>query len=154
MGTAWLLRARAARHRSCVRPPASCAVRHEGDLTWIAARPEWSPPFEYVELESPAEVDALAEAPDGLGWAYCWAWADECGGADPGALVRAGGGHRRGRGHRLGRAGALRAGLDAPIEVRQGRGSDLSARPLADGLAEVGGRVVLDEVRDYIVESR
>ncbi len=35
------------------------------------------------------------------------------------------------------------------IEIRQGRGSVLHARPVGDGRAEVAGRVVLDEVRPY-----
>jgi predicted PhzF superfamily epimerase YddE/YHI9 len=39
--------------------------------------------------------------------------------------------------------------LGRPIEIRQGRGSVLYARPLAPARAEVGGRVVIDEVRDY-----
>jgi hypothetical protein len=38
--------------------------------------------------------------------------------------------------------------LGRPIEIRQGRGSVIEARPLGDGRAEIGGRVVLDEVRD------
>lgn len=49
---------------------------------------------------------------------------------------------------------ALCGRLRRPIEVRQGRGSDLFTRPLDAGLVEVGGRVVLDETRDYSVESR
>ena len=36
----------------------------------------------------------------------------------------------------------------ASCEIRQGEGSLLDARPLGDGWAEVGGRVVLDEVRE------
>jgi hypothetical protein len=39
--------------------------------------------------------------------------------------------------------------IGRPITIRQGRGSVIAARPLADGAVEVGGRVVLDEVRDY-----
>jgi hypothetical protein len=33
--------------------------------------------------------------------------------------------------------------------IRQGEGSLLRARSLGDGWAEVGGRVVLDELRDH-----
>jgi len=47
----------------------------------------------------------------------------------------------------------LAAAVGRPIEIRQGRGSVLYARPLASGLAEVGGRVELEEVRSYRVEG-
>ena len=44
----------------------------------------------------------------------------------------------------------LAAQLGTPIQIRQGptAGSLIYARPLEDGRAEVGGAVVLDEVRD------
>jgi predicted PhzF superfamily epimerase YddE/YHI9 len=148
VGTAWLL-AREGAPVESLRPSAGeVAVRYEDDLTWVAARPEWSPPFEYAELSSPAEVDALEGVPDGMDLAYCWAWEDEEAGR-----VRA-------RSF-VGSAGipedeatgsaalALGARLGRPIEVRQGEGSQLFARPLGDGLAEVGGRTVVDETRDY-----
>ena len=38
----------------------------------------------------------------------------------------------------------LTAELGRPIEIRQGAGAVLHARPVDDGRAEVGGRVVLD----------
>ncbi len=43
----------------------------------------------------------------------------------------------------------LCAQLARPIRIRQGRGSIIHARPLADGRIEIGGLVELDEVRDY-----
>ena len=43
--------------------------------------------------------------------------------------------------------------LDREIEVHQGQGSVLYARALGDGRAEVGGRVVEDEVRAYRVPT-
>jgi hypothetical protein len=43
----------------------------------------------------------------------------------------------------------LCAQLERAIDVRQGRGSRILARPLDDGYVEVGGVAVLDEVRDY-----
>jgi predicted PhzF superfamily epimerase YddE/YHI9 len=80
VGTAWLL----AREESVVevlRPPAGeVAVRRgaEGERTFVAARAEWSPPWELIELGSPAEVDALDGPPGGReDEIYLWAWADE-----------------------------------------------------------------------------
>jgi predicted PhzF superfamily epimerase YddE/YHI9 len=43
----------------------------------------------------------------------------------------------------------LTAKLGRPVEIRQGRGSIIHARPAGDGRVEISGRVVLDEVRDY-----
>lgn len=123
-------------------------MRHEGELVWVAARAEWSPPFDFIELPSAAAVDALGASPHGDPAAYCWAWIDEGAG-----LIRA-----RGFAPEEGvpedeatgsAALALCARLGREIEVRQGVGSVLHARPLADGWAEVGGCVALDEVRDF-----
>ena len=153
VGTAWLLH-QSGHDAGSLRPPAGeVRVRHEHELTWIAGRPQWAPPFDYVELGSPEEVDALAEAPEGLGWAYCWAWADEGAG-----VVRA-----RSFVREAGIAEDEATGVAAlvlcsrigrSITVRQGRGSEIAAHPLPDDFAEVGGRVVLDEVRAYSIESR
>ena len=114
---------------------------------------EWSPPFEYVELSSVAEVDALAGAPDGLPLAYCWAWEDEeAGRVRARSFVPDAGIHED---EATGSAAlALSSRIGKAIEVRQGRGSILRARPTSDGRAEVGGHVLADEVRDYTVESR
>ena len=43
----------------------------------------------------------------------------------------------------------LTARLGRELEIRQGAGSRILARPLDDGMVEIGGRVVLDEVRAY-----
>ena len=148
VGSAWLLH----EHGypvSTLRPPAGeVRVRREGQNTWIAARPEWAPPFEYRQLASASRVDSLIEAPDGLGAAYVWAWEDE------------GEGRIRARSfvpevgvpedEATGSAAlALAAQLGRAIQVRQGRGSEIFARPVDSGYAEVGGRVILDEIRTY-----
>ena len=39
--------------------------------------------------------------------------------------------------------------LDRPIDILQGRGSRLLARPVGDGWVELSGRSVLDDERDY-----
>jgi predicted PhzF superfamily epimerase YddE/YHI9 len=147
VGTAWLLREERSAVPALRMPAGEVAVRYEPHLTWIAARPEWAPPFAYVQSASPAEVDALGPSSD---LRYCWAWEDEAAGRirarsfvpDAGiAEDEATGSAALALGHRLGRA----------IQIRQGRGSDLYARPLDGGLAEVGGRVVLDDVREHRV---
>ena len=149
VGTAWLL----AKERGPVdflRPPAGeVAVRADGGITTVSARVDWSPPWELIEVESAAAVDALDGPPDGReDEIYVWAWLDE------------------GRGEVRSRCWSLADGvgedeatgsaalmltdaLDRELAIKQGRGSRLDARPLGEGRAEVGGRVVLDQCRDF-----
>jgi len=152
VGTAWLLR-QTDGEIAVLRPPAGeLRIRYGAELVWIAARPEWSPPFEYPQLGLAGEVDALDAAP-GEGWVYAWAWEDE----DAGQIrarsfpAEAGIAEDEATGSA---ALALCAQLERPIQVRQGRGSEIFARPSDDGYVEVGGRVVLDEVRAYPTVER
>lgn len=148
VGTAWLL-AREGTVVEALRIPAGTVpVRRDGELTWIAARPEWASAFRLERLGSAAEVDALDPASFEGDGAYCWAWQDEARG-----LVRSRAffpGFGIVEDEATGAAAvALCGGLGRPLEIRQGRGSRLSARPREDGMVEVGGRCVLDEVREY-----
>jgi predicted PhzF superfamily epimerase YddE/YHI9 len=150
VGTAWLL-AREGSPPSVLRPPAGeVEVRTEGELTFVAARAEWSPRWQLQALESPAAVQALAGPPAGIELAYCWAWEDE-----PGGVVRArcwsmedGIGEDEATGSA---AIMLSEALGRDLRIHQGRGSVLEARFLGEGRAEVGGRVVLDEAREFAV---
>ena len=148
VGTAWLLREQG-HEVTALRPPAGeCAVGFDGELVSISANPEWGPPFEFVQLGSPAAVDALDGGPDGYGEVGVWAWINE-----PAGLVRArvfvpeaGVDEDEATGSAALRLCAL---VGREIEIRQGRGSVLHARPVSEGEAQVAGRVVLDEVRPY-----
>ncbi|WP_030617920.1 PhzF family phenazine biosynthesis protein [Streptomyces sclerotialus] len=147
VGTAWLLR-ELGEPVGVLRPPAGeVAVRHDGEFTWVRGRAEWATGRTPRQYASAAEVDALPAPPPGEGWLYAWAWADEAAGR-----VRARGFPRRGDGiaedeatgaaalqltHELGRA----------LDVRQGRGSQILARPRPGGELGLGGRVTLSEVR-------
>jgi predicted PhzF superfamily epimerase YddE/YHI9 len=145
VGTAWLL----AREREPVEvlriSPGEAGVRYGDELTYVEARAEWCPPFEYVEHSDAGAIDALdpggATTDD-----YHWAWLDRDAG-----LVRARGFYPR---HAIredeatgSAALALSVEFDRPIEVHQGEGSVIRARPLGEGRGEIGGRVVLDAVR-------
>jgi predicted PhzF superfamily epimerase YddE/YHI9 len=145
VGTAWLL-ARLGTPVETLRPPAGeVGVRTADGATWVEARPEWSPPFEYRQLDTPAEVRALS-GPPAAGNVYAWAWIDEAA-----ATIRArsfvseaGIDEDEATGSA---ALTLSATLDRPVAIHQGRGSVLLARPTSKGRAEVGGRVSLDEIR-------
>jgi predicted PhzF superfamily epimerase YddE/YHI9 len=144
VGTAWLLG-----DARSLRPPAGeVPVRRDGEDVYVTARPEWGPPWPLVELGSPGEVEALDGPPGGSDLVLAWAWIDEAGGT-----LRA-----RAFGRRIGiaedeatgsAATKLAAQAGRPVEIRQGRGSRIQARPADDGFVEIGGRSVLDEVRDY-----
>jgi predicted PhzF superfamily epimerase YddE/YHI9 len=144
VGTAWLLEG-----ADVLRVAAGeLAVRRDGELVYVSARPEWGPPHEFAELPSPDEVDALEGPPGGHDLLTVWSWIDESAG-----VVRA-----RAFLERLGiaedeatgsAATKLCAQLERPIDIRQGRSSRILARPGEDGLVEIGGRSVLDDVRDY-----
>jgi predicted PhzF superfamily epimerase YddE/YHI9 len=148
VGTAWLL-AQERRAVRALRPPAGeVPVRIEGGVTFAAARPEWSPPFDFVEAGSPEEVEALDGPPEGQDLVDVWAWIDE-----PAGIVRArvfppryGIAEDEATGSAAVRLGAL---LGRELDIRQGTGSRILARPLDGGMVEIGGRVVLEEARAY-----
>jgi predicted PhzF superfamily epimerase YddE/YHI9 len=152
VGTAWLL----AEHGMSVeklRPPAGeAAVRYEGGAAFVAGRPEWGPPWELEQLGSAAEVDGLDGPPGGHDLVSTWAWLDEAAG-----VVRA-----RVFGERVGvsedeatgsAAVRLCAALGRELDIRQGRGSRIRARPLADGWVEIGGDCVLDAEREHAIDQ-
>lgn len=149
VGTGWLL-AREGSPVEALRPPAGeVTVRREENLTYVAARAEWSPPWELIQLASPAEVEALDGPPGGReDEIYLWAWADEGAGTVRSRCYSLADGV--GEDEATGSAAImLAAALDRPLTINQGHGSLLHARPLGKGWAEVGGRVSLDQVREH-----
>ncbi|WP_052865691.1 PhzF family phenazine biosynthesis protein [Streptomyces niger] len=147
VGTAWLLR-HLGEPVDTLRPPAGeVAVRYEEERTWVRGRAEWATGRTPHEYASPAEVAALPAPPPGEGWLYAWAWEDEGAGR-----VRARGFPRRGdsiaEDEATGAAALqLTHALGRALDIRQGRGSQLLTRPLPGGWVDLGGRVVLSDVR-------
>ena len=143
VGTAWLMRERG-HEPTGLRPPAGdVGVRFDGELTCVDARPDWGPAWEFVQLGSPAEVDAFDAASVTEGEVAIWAWMDE-----PVGIVRMrvfAPEDNIAEDEATGSAALiLTADLGREIEIHQGRGSLLHARPLDNGRTEVAGRVVLD----------
>jgi predicted PhzF superfamily epimerase YddE/YHI9 len=148
VGTAWLL-LRERGEVPVLRPPAGeVPVRTEAELTFVAGRPEWAPAFEFVEVETAEEIEALDGPPERKDLVGVWAWLEEEGG-----IIR-----ERVFPSRYGieedeatgsAAVVLCAQLGRPINIRQGKGSRILARPLDNGMVEIGGRAELDEVREY-----
>jgi predicted PhzF superfamily epimerase YddE/YHI9 len=148
VGTAWLL-AREGIAVDRLRVPAGeVEVRREGDLTFVAARAEWSPPFELLDLPTPEDVELLPSPPPDAEMAYFWAWDDEAAGVVRSRCFPVEEGIEEDEA--TGSAAiSLCVELGRPLRIHQGRGSLLHTRPLDLGRAEVGGRVVLDEVREH-----
>ncbi len=148
VGTAWLLGRLGSPVSTLQAPAGELAVRNTGTETFVAARPEWSPELEYIQLDSPAAVRGLDGAPGGSDAAYAWSWIDE----DAGTIrarcfIREAGIDED---EATGSAAiVLCASLGRPVTIHQGQGSVLSVVPLGDGRVEVGGGVRLDEVRDH-----
>jgi predicted PhzF superfamily epimerase YddE/YHI9 len=148
VGTAWLL-AEQGRPVDVLRPPAGeVPTWRDGDTTWIRGRAEWAPEMLLLELDDPAAVDALEGPPDGVGFAYCWAFqaqdegrirarafAPDAGIAEDEATGAA--------------AVRLTTHLGRPVAIHQGTGSLILGRPGPDGTAEVGGRTAPVEQRRY-----
>ncbi|WP_434588812.1 PhzF family phenazine biosynthesis protein [Streptomyces sp. A5-4] len=136
VGAAWLL------DLEVLQVPAGEVwARHDGEFTWITARPAWVTGRRTQQYEAVAEVEALPAPPPGEGWLYAWAWEDEAAGR-----VRARAFPRRGdaiaEDEATGAAALLLTGeLDRALNITQGAGSQILTAPGRDGMIEVGGRV-------------
>jgi predicted PhzF superfamily epimerase YddE/YHI9 len=148
VGTSWLLH-REGPPPDVLRPPAGdVPTWQDSGLTWIRGHPKDAPPFDLVELDSAAAIDALEGSPDEGGKTVAWAWADESAGL---MRVRAflpalGVPEDEATGSA---ALLLCASAGRPVEIRQGVGSVIHARPADDGRVDVGGYVEQVERRDY-----
>jgi predicted PhzF superfamily epimerase YddE/YHI9 len=148
VGTAWLLAKEREPVESLHPPAGEVAVRVDGGLTFVAARPEWGPDWKLFQLGDALAVEEATDLPDGGEVGYIWAWVDEAEGTVRSRCFS----HDDGIGEDEATGSAaicLASELGRDVEIRQGRGSRLDARYLGEGRAEVGGRVVLDEVREF-----
>jgi predicted PhzF superfamily epimerase YddE/YHI9 len=145
VGTAWLL-AREGTPLETLRTPAGeVGVRYTENVTYVSAQAEWAPPFEYVQLDTPAAVRAVDSSTRGVN-TYVWSWIDEAAGTirarsfvpDAGIAEDEATGSA---------AIALCKRLGRPLTVHQGRGSVLRCRNLVDDWVEVGGMARLVESR-------
>jgi predicted PhzF superfamily epimerase YddE/YHI9 len=123
-------------------------VRREGEIVYVGARPEWGPPHDLIELGSAQEVESLDGPPEGHDLAMAWAWLDKDAGIIRARVfpLRIGIAEDEATGSAATKLCAL---VGRPIDIRQGVGSRILARPGGDGLVEIGGRSVEDDVRDY-----
>ncbi|AMM19532.1 hypothetical protein AX769_04480 [Frondihabitans sp. PAMC 28766] len=146
VGTAWWL-ASTGRPVAALREKAGdVTVRLDPSdpaLVRVRAHISWAPAFDWYELASPADVDAVDATSVTEGHAYYYAWVDEARG-----LVRS-----RMFAPSMGivedeatgaAAVALTGRLERDLTVEQGRGSRIVTTWLGQGRVEVGGRTVWD----------
>lgn len=146
VGTAWLLRELGS-PVDALRPPAGeLRVSYEDGLTSVTAHSSWKPAYDFEQFGSPEEVEALDVPADGR--LAAWAWIDESAGTIRERVFPVELGIQEDEATGSAAVG-LCARLDRPIDIHQGRGSRLLARPAADGWVELSGRSVLDDERDY-----
>ncbi|SEB06243.1 PhzF family phenazine biosynthesis protein [Leifsonia sp. 21MFCrub1.1] len=147
VGTAWWLADRRMPVDVLREPAGDVEVAVDDDTAWITARAEWTPAFEWLELKSPEDVDALDPFAFTSGQHFAYAWIDEAAGTlrarmfapEMGIIEDEATGAA---------AIALTARLGRPLSILQGEGSQLATEPLGDGRIRVGGTTVYDRTID------
>ncbi|MGO4298935.1 PhzF family phenazine biosynthesis protein [Leifsonia sp. RAF41] len=143
VGTAWWLSDRRTPVDVLREAAGDVEVSVDDDSAWITARAEWAPEFEWLQLESPAEVEALDPFSFSSGQHYAYAWIDEEAGSIRSRMFAPEMGIIEDEATGAA-AVALTARLGRPLGIRQGEGSDLLTEPLGDGRIRVGGTTVYD----------
>ncbi len=146
VGTAWLLASRGGGVPELNPPAGVVPARAQAEHAYVAGRPEWAPPYEWRELGSAAEVEALEGPPDGPDMIGLYAWEGDDTVRARVFPVALGIAEDEATGAAAVRLGAL---VGRSLTIRQGGGSIIEVRPRDDGMVEIGGRVVRDEVRSY-----
>ncbi|MFF2050200.1 PhzF family phenazine biosynthesis protein [Leifsonia sp. NPDC058194] len=147
VGTAWWLADRRTPVDVLHEKAGEVAVTVDDDTAWITARAEWAPEFEWLPLQSPADVDALDPSAFTSGHHYAYAWIDEAEGRlrarmfapDMGIVEDEATGAA---------AVSITAKLGRALHISQGEGSELRTEVLADGYVRVGGTTVYDRTID------
>jgi predicted PhzF superfamily epimerase YddE/YHI9 len=148
VGTAWLLRQQG-QPVDVLRAKAGDVPTWTDDagLAWIRGRAEWAPGMALEQHASASAVDALDASQNVAPFIDHWAWIDEARGLVRSRVFAPDVGIEEDEA--TGSAAVrLVTAIGQPITIVQGAGSQIAARPGPDGTADVGGRVVLDTVRD------
>lgn len=121
-------------------------MRIDAGVVWISAPADWAPAWNLIELADPEAVDHAQARPQAAD--YVWAWADREAGAVRARCFAAAYGIEE---DEATGSAAMRlvAELGRPLDIRQGTGSEIRARPETGGRVTIGGRVVRHERRAY-----
>ncbi|RDV44256.1 PhzF family phenazine biosynthesis protein [Leifsonia sp. ku-ls] len=143
VGTAWWLADRRTPVDVLRETAGDVEVAVDDDTAWITARPEWTPEFAWLALETPEDVEALDPFAFTTGQTYAYAWIDEEAGSIRARMFAPAMGIVEDEATGAA-AVALTARLGRPLSILQGEGSDIATEPLGDGRIRVGGSVVYD----------
>ena len=155
VGTAWLLARESRPGGGAPSSAGEVPARYEDDRSFVAGRPEWPPSDHSSSSPPPRRSMRSTGRRPGRDLADAWSWIDEQAGLLRSRVFPVASASPRTR-PRAPRQTKVAAKVGRPIDIRQGRGSRILARPLGDGMVEIGGRVALplDEVRDYSAQTR
>jgi predicted PhzF superfamily epimerase YddE/YHI9 len=147
VGTAWWLADRGTPVDVLREAAGDVEVAVDDDTAWITARPEWTPEFEWLALESPEDVEALDPFAFTTGQTYAYAWIDEAAGSIRARMFAPAMGIVEDEATGAA-AVALTARLGRALSILQGEGSDIATEPVGDGRVRVGGTTVYDRTID------
>ncbi|ONI67663.1 hypothetical protein BWI15_31690 [Kribbella sp. ALI-6-A] len=140
LGTAAVLRSLGHEPSVFTTPAGDVSVWSEDGAEWLFAPAAWSPNARHRQAESPAEIEAISEAPADEP-IQVWAWLDE-----PGGVVRArmfAPSEGKPEDEACGSASMVLAGLlDRELTVVHGKGSVIRVRPVPGGV-NLGGYCVV-----------
>ncbi|MCX4094899.1 PhzF family phenazine biosynthesis protein [Nocardia sp. alder85J] len=144
VGTAWWLVERGTPVRVLEVPAGPVEVSPpDGGVTWIRARADWAPAFEFHQFDSLDLLSTLDPADFPAGQHYVWGWTDESRGAVRSRMFAPAFGIQEDEA--TGAAAiALTSKLRRSLLLTQGSGSQLFTEWDSDGWVRLGGRVVLD----------
>lgn len=145
VGTAWWL---AVQHQPVhtLRVAAGpVAITQTDGITWITARAEWAPDFDFQQLDSLDELTLLRPEDFTEGQHYFWTWTDEPRGALRSRMFAPAMGIVEDEATGAA-AVALTAKLRRGLVITQGGGSQLYTEWDSDGWVRLGGRVAEDHV--------
>jgi predicted PhzF superfamily epimerase YddE/YHI9 len=153
VGTAWRL-AQMGQAVDTLRPPAGEVATWTDDhgRQWIRGRAEWVPDISFEQHPSPSDVESLEPAAGGADFVDAWAWADEAAGIIRSRVFAPAVGIPEDEATGAAAVGLV-ARLNRQVTIRQGRGSEIFARPGPDGTVEIGGRCAIVETRDQPVPA-
>ncbi|MFC6012630.1 PhzF family phenazine biosynthesis protein [Nocardia lasii] len=145
VGTAWWLDVQGTPVETLRVPAGPVAVTQADGLTWITARAEWAPTFEFTQMDSLVELVGLSASDFTEGQHYRWAWVDEARGTIRSRMFAPAMGIAEDEATGAA-AVALTAQLRRGLIITQGQGSQLYTEWDSDGWVRLGGRVAEDHV--------
>ncbi|WGW13214.1 PhzF family phenazine biosynthesis protein [Saxibacter everestensis] len=142
VGTAWWLREQGTGVGVLHEPAGDVAVEYDGTLTWISAKPNWAPKFEWLPQDSADAVEGFDGSEFSRGHHYVYAWADEAAGRLRSRMFAPAMGIAE---DEATGAAAVRVTekLGRDLQITQGSGSQLFTK-LDGDFVRVGGATVFD----------